>query len=115
MGAKMMPMEKKSGSTVLGVRMGLLAERQHSIGWSNPGGKAMLTARPSVVAVETRYLFESATISIMFEACAVFPPCPAFSIKGPCSSAMQTMECARDRLKLTGWSAALLLVIGLVA
>lgn len=57
MGANMIPIEKKRGSTVFGVRMGLLAGCQRSIAVKCPSPPQMLlTAMPSIVVVGTRYL-----------------------------------------------------------
>jgi hypothetical protein len=42
MGAKMMPMAKKSGSTVLGVRIGLSrSERDEATGWADGAGHSL--------------------------------------------------------------------------
>lgn len=43
MGAKMMPMEKNRGSTVFGVRMGLIAHGQQSV--ANVAGLAPTSCR----------------------------------------------------------------------
>ena len=66
MGAKMMPMEKKRGRTVFGVRIGLI--RGQRCAFASCGSFAhpqRLTAMPSAAAVETQCLLVDTAISYM--------------------------------------------------
>ena len=70
MGAKSIPMPKKRGRTVLGVRIGLAAKRQHSqhgrplFGRSCSCDWNALTAMLSVAVAETRYLWRNPISSL---------------------------------------------------
>lgn len=59
----MMPIEKKRGSTVLGVKIGLQAWCQYPIQIISRNHMHLLTAMPSTAAAEMPYLFDYAIIS----------------------------------------------------
>lgn len=65
MGAKMMPMEKKRGRTVFGVRIGLIRGQRRAFAPREGAHLGQLTAMPSAAAVEMQCLLIDTAISYM--------------------------------------------------
>lgn len=110
MGANIIPIVKKRGRTVLGVRIGLAFRQSRSIGDCPSKSAPRLTARPSTAAAGTPYLhFSPVSLHSSIAMTTSVRPCRLFAVLFRADGGTARF----GGVLLTCGTAALLLLLGL--